>query len=125
MSIPDYLTPTFFIDSGTASIRHLAAHLSKDSENTVSQVTSIFDYVRDKIKYKIDMSIYSGPEDFKASVTLERKIGFCIPKSIALVALFRASDIPARLHFADIINNRSPAYLQDLMGTNIFYFHGL
>jgi transglutaminase-like putative cysteine protease len=124
MSSPDYLTPTFFIDSNSTSVRDLAAQLSKNKENTVEQVISIFNHVRDNIKYKIDMSIYSGPKDFKASLTLERKIGFCIPKSIVLVALYRACDIPARLHFADIINHRSPSYLVELMGTNVFYFHG-
>ncbi|MHA2170336.1 MAG: transglutaminase-like domain-containing protein [Candidatus Kariarchaeaceae archaeon] len=124
MSTPDYLSPTFFIDSEATSVRQIATHLSKDKQNTTDQVISIFNHVRDNIKYKIDMSIYSDHEDFKASATLERKIGFCIPKSIALVSLFRACDIPARLHFADIINHRSPAYLVELMGTNVFYFHG-
>ena len=120
----DYLSPTFFIDSEATSVRYLANQLSEDKENTVDQVISIFNYIRDNVKYNIDMAFNSGSRDFKASITLERKKGFCIPKSIALVALFRACDIPARLHFADIINHRSPDYLMELMGTNVFYFHG-
>ena len=120
----DYLSPTFFIDSEAPTVRDLANQLSEDKENSVDQVISIFSYIRDNIKYNIDMAFSSGSSDFKASKSIERKKGFCIPKSITLVALFRACDIPARLHFADIINHRSPDYLMELMGTNVFYFHG-
>jgi transglutaminase-like putative cysteine protease len=124
MATSNYLTPTFFIDTNSKSIQQKARELQAQSVDEIDLSISIFNFVRDEIKYKINMSLYAGPDDFKASATLQRKEGFCIPKSILLVALYRASNISSRLHFADIINYRSPDYLVKLMGTNVFYFHG-
>ncbi|MHA2155945.1 MAG: transglutaminase-like domain-containing protein [Candidatus Hodarchaeales archaeon] len=124
MATSDNLTPTFFIDSNSDTIHQMAMDLQSQSLDEVDLSVSIFNFVRDEIKYKINMSHYAGPDDFKASATLQRKEGFCIPKSILLVALYRACNIPSRLHFADIINHQSPDYLVKLMGTNVFYFHG-
>ena len=124
MATSDYLDPTFFIDSDSTIIQQKAIDLQSQSADAVDQSISIFNFVRDEIKYKINMSSYTGPDDFKASATLQRKEGFCIPKSILLVALYRTCKIPSRMHFADIINHRSPDYLVKLMGTNVFYFHG-
>ena len=74
--------------------------------------------------YTIDITMYKSPDDMTASATVQKKIGFCIPKSVALVALLRANDIPARLHFADIINHRIPPHLQKILKTNVMVFHG-
>jgi transglutaminase-like putative cysteine protease len=41
-----------------------------------------------------------------------------------LIALARAVQIPARLVLADIRNYQSPKKLADIMGTNLFVFHG-
>lgn len=118
------LAPTPFIDTQTDSIRAITKTLEDGCSNTIDLAIKIFNYVRDEIKYSIDMSLYTGPEDFKASATLQQKKGFCIPKAILLVALLRTAGLSSRLHFADIINHRSPDYLQELMGTNVFHFHG-
>ena len=124
MSNNSTLSPSFFIDSQSDSILKITNTLKDGYTDPVNLVINIFNYVRDKINYSIDMSLYTSPDDFIASITLERKKGFCIPKAILLVTLLRTVGLPSRLHFADIINHRSPDYLQELMGTNIFYFHG-
>ncbi|MHA1977817.1 MAG: transglutaminase-like domain-containing protein [Candidatus Hodarchaeales archaeon] len=118
------LDPTFVIDSDSTRIQQKAHELQSQAVDNISLCINIFNFVRDEIKYKIEMSSYSGPADFKASKTLQRKKGFCIPKSVLLVALYRACNFRSRLHFADIVNHQSPDYLVKLMGTNIFYFHG-
>jgi transglutaminase-like putative cysteine protease len=120
----DYLKPTFFIDYNSPKIKELAQELSNGVEDKREIAKSIFSYVRDTINYTIESFQYDNQEGYKASSTLSAKRGWCIPKSILSVALMRANGIPARLHFADIINHRSPKYLHDLMGTNVFYFHG-
>ena len=124
MATSEYLAPTFIIDSDSTKIEQKAKSLHSQAVDDIDLCISIFNFVRDEIKYKIDMSSYSGPDDFKASKTIQRKKGFCIPKSVLLVALYRACNFPSRLHFADIVNHRSPEYLVKQMGTNIFYFHG-
>lgn len=119
----EYLDPTFFIDSQSEIVSDLARTLSLEKDK-VRIAIDTFNYVRDQINYTIDITRYDGPEDMKASTTLQRGYGFCIPKSIALVALLRANHIPARLHFADIINHRIPAYLLKVLKTNVMLFHG-
>lgn len=119
----DYLKPTFFIDSQSEVVTKLAQELSAGKEK-VEVAISTFNYVRDEIKYTIDITQYETPDDMKASTTIQRKIGFCIPKSVALVALLRANDIPARLHFADIINHRIPPHILEILQTNVMVFHG-
>lgn len=120
----DYLTSTFFIDSQSDVVTQLAQELSKGLIEKEDIAISVFNYVRDKIKYTIDITQYESPDDMTASNTIEKKIGFCIPKSVALVALLRANQIPSRLHFADIINHRIPPHLLELLQTNVMVFHG-
>ncbi|MHA1331896.1 MAG: transglutaminase domain-containing protein [Candidatus Hodarchaeales archaeon] len=127
MDFSIYTKPTYFLDSSSQSIKELAARLSKGLEERTDIVKSYFEYVRDNIKYSVKDFQLQNKDEFKASVTLEKKKGFCIPKAILLAALLRAhpdGPIPSRLHFVDIINHRSPKYLQEIMGTNVFVFHG-
>ena len=120
----DYLKPTLFIDYNSPKIKELAQKFSNEVEDKTEIAKNIFNYVRDTINYTIESFQYDDQEGYKASSTLSAKRGWCIPKSILAVALMRVNGIPARLHFADIINHRSPEYLQEIMGTNVFYFHG-
>lgn len=120
----EYLKPTFSIDYNSPEIQDLAQELTHGVEDKKEMAKKIFSYVRDTINYTIVDFQYDDREKYKASATLSARRGWCIPKSILSVALMRANNIPARLHFADIINHRSPKYLHDLMGTNVFYFHG-
>lgn len=120
----DYLKPTFYIDSESDVVVNLAQELHTEHNEKVDLAIATFNYVRDKIKYTIDVSRYETPEDMKASATIQKKFGFCIPKSVALVALLRANNIPARLHFADIINHRIPPHILELLQTNVMIFHG-
>ena len=119
-----YLEPTFFIDSQSDVIADLAEKISRRTHKIVDIVKRSFNYVRDEIRYTVQADQQNKPAEMKASATILRKNGFCIPKAVALAALLRANAIPTRLHFADIVNHRSPQYLQELMGTNVFVFHG-
>ncbi|MFX1284049.1 MAG: transglutaminase family protein [Promethearchaeota archaeon] len=120
----DYLKPTFFIDSESDVVVNLAQKLRSEHKEKVDLAIATFNYVRDNIKYTIDVTRYETPEDMKASATIKKEFGFCIPKSVALVALLRANNIPARLHFADIINHRIPPHILELLKTNVMIFHG-
>ena len=119
-----YLNSTQFIDFEDKKIQEIICFLISEESGKINNVINIFNFVRDDIKYSIDMTLYTNQDDFKASVTLERKKGFCVPKALLLTTLLRAAGFPSRLHFADIINHRSPKYLQELMGSNLFFFHG-
>lgn len=45
-------------------------------------------------------------------------------KAVLLAALGRAVAIPTRLGFADVRNHKMPDKLLELMGTNLFVYHG-
>ncbi|UCG02896.1 MAG: transglutaminase family protein [Candidatus Heimdallarchaeota archaeon] len=124
MVLNEYLDPTFFIDSESDIVVNLANELSSEHNKKVDLAIATFNYVRDNIKYTIDVTRYETPDDMKGSTTIEKKVGFCIPKSVALVALYRANQIPARLHFADIINHRIPPHIYEILQTNVMVFHG-
>ncbi len=120
----EYLRPTFFIDSESDIVVNLAHELHTEHNEKIDLAIATFNYVRDEIKYTIDVTRYKTPDDMKGSTTIQKKIGFCIPKSVALVALYRANKIPARLHFADIINHRIPPHILEILQTNVMVFHG-
>jgi len=119
-----YLKPTFFIDSDSEIIINLAKKLTNDIDQDLERVKVLYEYVRDEFLYTLDNFQMTNPSGYKASDTIQEKRGFCITKSIVLIALLRSINIPARLHFADIINHRSPDHLQKIMGTKVFIYHG-
>ena len=64
------------------------------------------------------------PEHFKASSTLARGKGYCVQKAVLLIALARASGIPARLGCAKIRNHLVPPKLLERLKSDIFPWHG-
>jgi transglutaminase-like putative cysteine protease len=77
----------------------------------------------EEIKYNplVPLEIF---ESYRASETLKRRVGFCVEKAAVLAAFARAVGIPARLHFADIRNHLVSSRLLEVMGTNLFSYHG-
>jgi len=118
-----YLKPTFVIDSNSKVIQEKATSLTEKHSSQREKARELFYFVRDRIKYNPYLAL-SSIEDYRASKTLQRGEGFCIQKAVVLTALARAVGIPARLGFADIRNHLAPKELTELMGTNIFFYHG-
>jgi len=87
------------------------------------QAVRLYYAVRDGIRYdpyRLELSA----EDFRSSTCLALGRGHCIPKSVLLAAAARAVGIPARLGFADVRNHLATRRLLDLMGTDVFHYHG-
>jgi transglutaminase-like putative cysteine protease len=118
-----YLAPTATIDCDSNSIQEKARDLTKGQEDTITKAKSLFYFVRDEIKYNPYLPKYL-PEHFRASNTLSRGEGYCVQKAVLLVASARAAGIPARLGFAKIRNNLMPKKLVEVMGTDVFPYHG-
>jgi transglutaminase-like putative cysteine protease len=118
-----YLRPTRLIDCGARSIKEKAQDLTKGQRTTVEKARSLFYFVRDGIKYN-PYPPFGHPELYGASLTLARGEGYCVQKAILLAALARAAGTPARLRFAAIRNHLSPRKLVEVMGTNLFIWHG-
>ena len=117
-----YLRPTPTFDCDNESIKGKAKDLSAGQEKVADKAKSLFYFVRDEIKYN-PLPVHLL-EDYQASKTLTTGRGFCVEKASLLVALARAAGIPARLHLADIRNHLVPNRLKQLIGTDLFSYHG-
>jgi len=118
-----YLKPTRFIDCDSPSIQQKSKDLTKEQEDNIEKAKSLFYFVRDEIKYNMYLP-KALPENFIASKILSRGKGYCVQKAVLLVALARATGIPAGLGFARIRNNLLPEKVIKWLGTNIFPTHG-
>ena len=121
----EFLESTFFIDFDFKKVAEVARNLSKGATDStqVDLSIKIFNFVRDNFPYTVSNFQIEDPAKFKASETLKAGKGFCMTKSILLVALLRANSIPARIHLADMINHRSPQHFRDLMGESAYFVY--
>jgi transglutaminase-like putative cysteine protease len=118
-----YLQPTRFIDSDHPSIIAFAREAVGGARDRRDAAVRLYYAVRDRIRYD-PYDVRLAPEEFAASRCLERGRGFCITKAGLLAACARASGIPARLGYADVKNHLSTPKLLELLGTDLFTYHG-
>ena len=121
-----YVMPSHYVESDslevqgfvTAALRDLSPDASKRDK-----AIRLFEAVRDGIRY--DPYGFELTENFYlASRIAEAKTSFCVPKAILLAACLRAVGIPAALGFADVRNHLNTPALRELMGTDVFIYHG-
>ncbi len=119
-----YLQPTKFFDFNKKFVRDKAFKITEGLETEKEKAIALFYWVRDEIKYNMLAYNPSIKANFKASVTLKRKNGFCVSKSILLSTFARAIGIPARIHLVDLINHKISQKVIDFMDTNVMHYHG-
>ena len=86
-----YLAETANCQVGSEEIRALAANITSGLTSALSKATAIFNWVRDNVNY----SFYYNTK-YGALGTLKNRSGNCVDHTHLLVALARASGIPAR-----------------------------
>ena len=117
-----YLLPDRDIDSADPCILAAVQELTRNCRTDKEKASSIFYFVRDKITYNMyPKNTRRG--GYCASFVLQQKEGWCLQKSILAAALFRASGIPARLCFAELINHALNRKSYEAIGTNHFSPH--
>ncbi|MGQ9583721.1 MAG: transglutaminase-like domain-containing protein [Thermoplasmatota archaeon] len=116
------MRPTEFLDADHPAVRERTRELMSGLEGAAERARALFYFVRDSIPYRIVYEL-PGPGYFRASETLRRGHGFCMPKAVLLAALARAAGIPSRLHFADIRNRLLPSTTLERLGTDIMAYH--
>jgi len=121
--LTNYLQPTEFLDFGKKRVSDKAFEIIEGLKTDKEKAIALFYWVRDKIRYMMS-AFYMIKSNFKASVTLRRGYGFCVSKAVLLSSFARAVGIPAKVHLADIRNNKVPQEVIDYLGTNIFLYHG-
>jgi transglutaminase-like putative cysteine protease len=119
----EYLCCTPFIDCDHPWVQEKAKQLTQNQEEMREKSMSLFYFVRDEIKYNPYL-FTTLAEGLRATVTLEKREGFCVQKAVLLAALSRSVGIPARFRFADIKNHIVPEKLAAIMPTDLFLWHG-
>lgn len=125
----DYLSPTEYIDSDSQQIARFVGEALQGLSRGLSRADDaarairLFEAVRDGLRYD-PYSISFDPEDYRASAVLRTNAAFCVPKAILLTACLRRAGIPAAVGFADVRNHLNSAKLSELMGTDVFRYHG-
>lgn len=118
-----YLQSTTFFDYESPAVQEFAQREIAGAKTDVEKAIRLYYAVRDRIRYD-PYKFYLTEENFKASHTLKEGASYCIPKAVLLVAAARAVGIPAQLGFSDVRNHLSTQKLLDLMGTDVFIWHG-
>jgi transglutaminase-like putative cysteine protease len=118
-----YLEPGEYVDSGDPNITAFARKVCEGATDDMTRAVRLYYAIRDGIVYTPYVD-FRSPETFRASACLARGSGFCVAKAALLAASARASGIPARVGFADVRNHLTTPRLRQLMGTDVFYYHG-
>lgn len=122
-SLQPYLQPTWFVDSDHPTIMSVAHEIGAGIVDDVERACRLFYAVRDGIRYTA-YNLDLGREALRASSVIAAGQSWCVPKSVLLAALCRASGIPCRLGYANVCNHLATKKLLDFLGTNVFYYHG-
>ncbi|MGQ3075799.1 MAG: transglutaminase-like domain-containing protein [Ferrovibrionaceae bacterium] len=118
-----YLQATEFLDADHPEVRALADRARAGGGTLTEQAVRLYYLVRDGFlydPYQVDLS----RRGLKASTVIARGRGYCVTKAVLLAAAARALGVPARIGFGDVKNHIATARLKQMMGTDIFYYHG-
>jgi transglutaminase-like putative cysteine protease len=120
----EFLSSTAYVDSDSQEIGEFVSRvLDRPDLSVTEKAIGLFNAVRDQIKYD-PFHIGLAEEDYRASRIAGRASNFCVPKAILLTAALRAAGIPAAVGFADVKNHLNSPKLAELMGTDLFIYHG-
>ena len=122
-TMEQYLCPTRVINSDHPRVAAFVEEALDKVTDPVERARRLFYAVRDGIVYDAKVPFYL-PEHYAASTILKNGRGYCVQKACLLCAAGRAAGIPSRLGFADIRNQGASQEIIEMMGSNIFAYHG-
>ncbi len=118
-----YLAPARYVNSDHPAVIQFARAQANQSMTAREIAVKLYYAVRDDFRYdpyNLDITEHG----LKASTVLETGRGFCIPKAVLMCAAARVLGVPARLGYADVRNHLTSPKLHDLMGSDLFVYHG-
>ncbi len=122
MSVPMYLQAGTYVDSDAENIIAYATEITKGIDSDLDRAVALYYRIRDEISYTFYVD-YSDPDVYRASWTLDKGEGFCMPKAAILAACARVVGIPSRLGFADVRNHISTKRIIDFLGSDVMPWH--
>ncbi len=118
-----FLAPGRYVDSDHPAVVEFARRTAGRSASRDAAI-ALYYAVRDEILYD-PYRAFDEPDTYRASAVLGEKRGYCVGKAALLAALARAIDIPSRIAFADVRNHLATPRLLQLIGTDVFIYHGI
>jgi transglutaminase-like putative cysteine protease len=119
-----FLRPGRFIDSDHPGVVALAARVAGEVHDPVAAAVKLYYTVRDEIRYDPYVP-YDDTDTYRAGAVLAKGRGYCVGKAALLAAAARARGIPARLGLADVRNHLATPRLLQLIGSDVFIYHGV
>jgi len=123
VSNDEALRPGEFVDSDHPDVIAFTREAVGDATSERERAARLFRAVRERLRYD-PYTLACERDDYKASALLRRERAYCIPKAVLLCAAARAAGIRARLGFADVKNHLSSQKLLDMLGNDLFAWHG-
>lgn len=120
---PTALQPARFVNSDHPDVIAFARSATAGATSEAETVSLLFAAVRDHIRYD-PYTLVLRPELMQASHIVAGASNWCVPKATLLVACCRAMGIRSRVGFADVRNHLTSRKLDELMGTDLFKWHG-
>jgi transglutaminase-like putative cysteine protease len=122
-TLSQYSEPTWFLDFESPAVQEFAKRVAAGASGPRAQATALFYAVRDSIRY--DPYTFSiDREHYRSSWATRIDRSFCVPKAVLLASAGRALGIPSRLGFADVRNHLATPKFLELLGSDLFVFHG-
>ena len=124
-NLREFLLPTYYVDCDSPAIKDFVLRVAGDEQgrSATDKAIRLFNAVRDQIRYD-PYAVSLSEADYRASEILKMPSAFCVPKAILLASAMRAAGIPAAIGFADVRNHLNSPKLTELMGTDLFIYHG-
>ncbi len=118
-----FLHPTYYMNFDHPKVQTFAEQATEGAESNIDKAIKLFYAVRDSIRYN-PYHTKTEPQFYRASATIAAGDGWCVPKGVLMAAVSRYVGIPARLGYADVRNHLATQRFLNMMGTDIFAYHG-
>ncbi len=119
-----YLKETKLLNYKAKGITDLIEGLTLDLDDKKEIAIRFYKYIRDGWRYD-PYKLEFEEKSFAASYVFQKNAGHCIDKAILMVAFCRSVGIPARLHFAKVINHIATERVEEQLQTNEMVPHGM
>lgn len=122
-NLSSYIAPGRYVDSEHPAVVAFARRIADAAMPPREIAVKLYYAVRDEFlydPYHFDTTV----DGLKASHVIEAGRGFCVPKAALLAAAARVLGVPSRLGYADVRNHLTSKRLYEMMGTDLFVFHG-
>ncbi len=117
------MKPNYYYNYNDNSIQKMIKPFIEKKLNKIDLAIEIYIFVRDNWKYSpTRFSLIK--DDWKASNLIKSTKGHCIDKSVILITLLQAVDIPARLGLAKVKNHIAVDKIIELLETDVLVPHG-